>query len=257
VKSQQLNEVEQRFNTGSMRNIYSPDVRTAGELVIDQLAAKMGLDPYEFRKRHVSSDRVLAVLNAVAEAGQWGRPMKPGTAQGIAIHEEYKGATACLVELDCREKQTGRDIPDGVGGPRVTKVTFAVDAGLPINPRGLEAQMQGGINDGIAQALTSSLHLRDGHFLEASWDNYFYTRQWNVAPKVQVIVMPATTGVPGGAGEAGVAATMAAVACAYARATGHVPTYFPINHRDDLRFKVKPYVPPIPPSPVNGLKKTY
>jgi len=257
VKSQLLNEVEQRFNTGSMRNIYSPDVRTAGELVIDQLAARMGLDPYEFRRRHLSDERVLAVLNKVAEAGRWGRPMKPGTAQGIAIHEEYKGATACLVEIDCRPKTVGRRVRDAVTGPRVTRVTFAVDAGLPINPRGLEAQMQGGINDGIAQALTSSLHLRDGHFLEASWDNYFYTRQWNVAPKVEVIVMPATTGVPGGAGEAGVAATMAAVACAYARATGRVPTYFPINHKDDLQFKVKPFVPPLPPSPVNGLKKTY
>jgi isoquinoline 1-oxidoreductase beta subunit len=50
---------------------------------------------------------------------------------------------------------------------------------------------------------------------------------------------------------------MAAVACAYARATGQVPTHFPINHRDELQFKVKPYVPPLPPSPVNGLKKTY
>jgi len=257
VKSQQLNEVDLRFNTGSMRNIYSPDVRTAGELVLDQVAARMGLDPYEFRKRHLSDARVLAVLNKVAEVGQWGKAMKPGTAQGIAIHEEYKGATACLVEIDCRPKTVKRKVEDAVTGPRVTKVTFAIDAGLPINPRGLEAQMQGGINDGIAQALTSSMHLRDGHFLEASWDNYFYTRQWNVAPKVQVIVMPATTGVPGGAGEAGVAATMAAVACAYARATGHVPTYFPINHKDKLPFKVKSYVPPIPPSPVNGLKKTY
>jgi isoquinoline 1-oxidoreductase subunit beta len=257
VKAQLLNEVESGFNTGSMRNIYSPDVRTAGELVIDQLASKMGLDPYQFRKKHLSNERVLAVLNKVAEVGQWGKPMKPGTAQGIAIHEEYKGATACLVEIDCRPKQTKRKIRDGVGGPRVTRVTFAVDAGLPINPRGLEAQMQGGINDGIAQVLTSSLHLRDGHFLEASWDNYFYTRQWNTPPQVQVIVMPPTTGLPGGAGEAGVAASMAAVACAYARATGHVPTYFPINHEDPLHFKVKSFVPPIPPSPVNGLKKTY
>ena len=240
-----------------MRNIYSPDVRTAGELVLDQIAAKMGLDPYEFRKRHLSDDRVLGVLNKVAEVGQWGKTMKPGTAQGIAIHEEYKGATACLVEIDCRPKTVKRKVQDAVTGPRVTRVTFAIDAGLPINPRGLEAQMQGGINDGIAQALTSSMHLRDGHFLEASWDNYFYTRQWNTPPKVQVIVMPPTTGVPGGAGEAGVAASMAAVACAYARATGHVPTYFPINHKDKLPFKVKPYVPPIPPSPINGLKKTY
>ena len=257
AKAQVMNETDTRFNTAAMRNVYSPDVRTAGELVIDQLAARMGLDPYQFRKQHLSNPRVLAVLDAVADAGQWGRSMKPGTAQGIAIHEEYKGATACLVEIDCRNKQTKRKIPHGVGGPRVTRVTFAIDAGLPINPRGLEAQMQGGINDGIAQALTSSMHLRDGHFLEASWDNYFYTRQWNTPPKVRVIVMPATTGTPGGAGEAGVAASMAAVACAYARATGTVPTYFPINHDGPLHFKVKSYVPPIPPSPVNGLKKTY
>jgi isoquinoline 1-oxidoreductase beta subunit len=257
VKSQQLVETDDRFNTGSMRNIYSPDVRTAGELVIDRIAAATGLDPYEFRRRHLSDKRALGVLEAVAAAGRWGRSMRPGTAQGIAIHVEYKGATACLVEIDCRGKTTGRDIRDGVGGPRVTRVTFAVDAGLPINPRGLEAQMHGGINDGIAQVLTSSMHLRDGHFLEASWDNYFYTRQWNTPPEVQVIVMPPTTGVPGGAGEAGVAASMAAVACAYERATGRMPTSFPINHHDPLRFKPKPFVPPIPPSPVNGLKKTY
>jgi isoquinoline 1-oxidoreductase beta subunit len=257
VKSQQLAETDDRFNTGSMRNIYSPDVRTAAELVIDRISAASGLDPYEFRRRHLSDERALGVLEAVAAAGRWGRAMRPGTAQGIAVHVEYKGATACLVEIDCRRKTVRRDITDGVGGPRVTRVTFAVDAGLPINPRGLEAQMHGGINDGIAQALTSSMHLRDGHFLEASWDNYFYTRQWNTPPEVRVIVMPPTTGVPGGAGEAGVAASMAAVACAYARATGRTPTSFPINHHDPLRFKVKPYVPPVPPSPVNGLKKTY
>jgi isoquinoline 1-oxidoreductase beta subunit len=257
VKSQQLVETDDRFNTGSMRNIYSPDVRTAGELVIDRIAAATGLDPYEFRRRHLSDQRALGVLEAVAAAGRWGRTMAPGTAQGIAIHVEYKGATACLVEIDCRPRTTRRKIRAGVGGPRVTRVTFAVDAGLPINPRGLEAQMHGGINDGIAQALTSSMHLRDGHFLEASWDNYFYTRQWNTPPEVQVIVMPPTTGVPGGAGEAGVAASMAAVACAYARATGRMPTHFPINHHDPLRFKPKPFVPPVPPSPANGLKKTY
>ena len=99
--------------------------------------------------------------------------------------------------------------------------------------------------------------LQDGHFLEASWDNYFYTRQWNTPPEVEVIVMPSDSGQPGGAGEAGVAATFAAVACAYARATGATPAYFPVNHRDRLEFKPKPFVPPVPPSPTNGLKLTY
>ncbi|CAI9412598.1 molybdopterin cofactor-binding domain-containing protein [Nocardioides sp. T2.26MG-1] len=252
--TQTLTETDDRFNTGSMRNIYSPDVRTAGELAVDRLAEAMGQDPYEFRRAHLRNGRVRAVLDAVAEAGRWGRPMPTGTAQGIAIHKEYKGCSACLVEIDCRPEQTGRDIRDGVGGPRVTKAVFAVDVGLVLNPRGLEAQMQGGINDGIALALTSSMHLRDGHFLEASWDNYFYTRQWNTPPEVEVIVMPSDSGQPGGAGEAGVAATFAAVACAYARATGEVPAYFPVNHRDPLAFRVKPFVPPVPQSPTNGRK---
>ena len=254
---QTLTETDQRFNTGSMRNIYSPDVRCAGELMVDQLAKKLGKDPYAFRKSFLRNPRTRAVLDRVAEEGGWGRRMPAGTAQGIAIHKEYKGTSAALVEIDCRPETVNRPISDGVTGPRVTKVTFAIDAGLVVNPKGLEAQMLGGINDGIALALTSSLHLRDGHFLEASWDNYFYTRQWNTPPEVNVIVMPSDSETPGGAGEAGVAASFAAVACAYARATGTVPTHFPINHRAPLAFTPKPTVPPIPQSPTNGLKLTY
>ena len=163
---------------------------------------------------------------------------KPGTAQGIAIHEEYKGATACLVEIDCRPKTEKRKVRDGGHGPRVTRVTFAIDAGLPINPRGLEAQMQGGINDGIAQALTSTIPSADGHFLEASWDNYFYTRQWNTPPKVQVIVMPPTTGIPAARARPASPPRWRRSPVRTA-ATGHVPTYFPINHKDPLHFKVK------------------
>lgn len=254
---QTLTEVDQRFNTGSMRNIYSPDVRAASELVVDQIAEATGKDPYEFRRSHARNARVAAVLDKVAEEGGWGREMEPGTAQGIAIHKEYKGATACLVEIDCRPETVGRRVRDAVTGPRVTKVVFAVDAGLVINPRGLEAQMQGGINDGIALALTSSMHLQDGHFLEASWDNYFYTRQWNTPTDVEVHIIDSDSPQPGGAGEAGVAATFAAVACAYARATGTRPSHFPINHLEPLAFQPKTFVPPIPGSPTNGRRLTY
>ncbi|HEY9563897.1 MAG TPA: molybdopterin cofactor-binding domain-containing protein [Nocardioides sp.] len=256
VVTQTLLETDQRFNTGSMRNIYSPDVRCANELVVDMLAKDAGLDPYEYRRKMLRLDVVRRVLDKVAEEGDWGRSLPSGVAQGIAVHKEYKGASACLVELDTRPQTVNRRIRDAVTGPRVTRVTFAIDVGLPINPRGLEAQMQGGINDGIALALTSSLHLRDGHFMEGSWDNYFYTRQWNTPPEVKVIVMPPSSDQPGGAGEAGVAASFAAVACAYARATGTVPKEFPINH-GQIAFEEKPRVPPVPQSPTDGLTHTY
>ncbi|MEV5555063.1 molybdopterin cofactor-binding domain-containing protein [Nonomuraea wenchangensis] len=247
-----LAETDKDFNTGSMRNVYSPDVTCARELVVDQLAARMGKDPYRFRHSFLRDDRSRAVLTRAAEAGGWGRAMAPGTAQGIAFHAEYKSVSACLVEIDCRPETVNRTVRDAVTGPRVTKVVFAVDVGLAVNPRGLEAQMMGGISDGIALALTSSLHLRDGYFLEASWDNYFYTRQWNTPLDLQVIVMPSTSEQPGGAGELAVAGSMAAVACAYGRATGTMPTTFPINH-GTLSFTPKPTVPPVPPSPTDGL----
>jgi isoquinoline 1-oxidoreductase beta subunit len=252
-----LNETDLRFNTGSMRNIYSPDVRCATELVVDQLARAMGKDPLQFRLEFLKDDRVKAVLTKVAEVGNWGRVMPAGTAQGIAIHKEYKGATACLVEIDCRPETVNRKVRDGVTGPRVTKAVIGIDAGLVVNPQGLKAQMMGGFSDGLALALTSSLHLRDGHFLEASWDNYFYTRQWNIPPEFEAVIVDSDSDQPGGAGEAGVAASVAAVACAFARATGKVPTKFPINHDQPLAFDVKSFEPPVPESPTDGLSHTY
>ena len=257
LTTQLLNEVDMDFITGSLRNIYSPDVCTAQELVTDRLADAMGLDPYHFRHQFLKDDRGRAVLEKAAKVGHWGKKMPKGTAQGIAFHAEYKGVCAALVEIDCRPHTVKRKIDDAYTGPRVTSAVFVVDVGLPINPRGLEAQMMGGVMDGIATALTASLHLRDGHFLEGSWDNYYYTRQWNAPPKLKIIVMPQTSNEPGGAGEFGVAAAKAAVACAYARATGKMPTRFPINHDDPLGFVPLPTTPSIPQSPTNGLSKKF
>ena len=100
VTTQLLNEVDMGFNTGSMRNIYSPDTCTAMELITDQLAKVAGQDPLAFRQAYVKDPRGLAVLNKVAEVGRWGRAMPAGTAQGIAVHNEYKGWCAALVEID-------------------------------------------------------------------------------------------------------------------------------------------------------------
>ncbi|MFF1900134.1 molybdopterin cofactor-binding domain-containing protein [Streptomyces sp. NPDC058206] len=257
VTTQLLAETRKGFNTGSMRNIYSPNVRCAQELVVDELAKRTGKDAHAFRRQFLKDERARAVLDKVAEVGRWGRSMPAGTGQGIAVHPEYHGFVAVLAEIDCRPETTGRKVRDAYTGPRVTKVVCAVDVGLAVNPRGLEAQMMGGIIDGIAITLTAGLHLQNGHFLEGSWDNYFYTRQWNTPPELEIVVMPPTTGKPGGAGELAVAGAMAAVACAYGRATGTMPTTFPINHGEPLGFEPLPTTPPIPASPTDGLDRTF
>ncbi|WP_203336923.1 molybdopterin cofactor-binding domain-containing protein [Nocardioides limicola] len=256
VLLQTIMETDSRFNTASMRNIYSPDVRTANELVVDQLAKAMRKDPLAFRLEFLRNARLKRVLQEAARRAEWGKSMPAGMAQGIGVHVEYKGVSACIVEIDARPETVNRRVWNGVTGPRVTRATMVMDPGLAINPRGVEAQMQGCINDAIAMTLTSSLHLRDGHFLEASWDNYFYTRQWNTPPQVETVVMPSDER-PGGVGEAGVASACAAVACAYARATGTMPTEFPINHNRPLGFEPKSFIPPVPQSPTDGLDFTY
>lgn len=241
------------FATGSVRNLNNPDVRPAQELIVDRLAEKLGTDPLQFRLDNLEDGRARKVLETVRDEGEWGRSLPDGVGQGVAVHEEYKGVMAVLAEVDARPETANRKIAGATTGPRVRRVTMAVDVGLPINPLGLRAQMEGGIMTGIAHVFTGSLHLRDGNFQEASWDDYRYTRHWNTPPEVNIIVMPPNGERVGGAGEFGVAASTAAVACAYGRATGTTPTSFPIGHDKQVPFKVKTFQPPLPPSPKDGL----
>ncbi|MDN5929627.1 MAG: molybdopterin-dependent oxidoreductase [Pseudonocardia sp.] len=259
VNTRFLNEVNYGFNTGSTRNVYGPDTCTARETMIDRICEKLGRDPYEFRAEFIKTGRAKKVLDRCAEEADWGKSMEPGTAQGIGFHQEYKAVMACIVEIDCRPETVNRQIRSARTGPRVTKATFVVDPGLLLNPLGYEAQMMGGINDGIANALTAGLHLENGHFVEASWDNYFYTRQWNTPPEMNIIVIEDSEyPEPAGAGEAGVAAAMSAVVNAHRRATGIEPEYTPLLHKEPFPegFTEYPTVPPIPQSPTNGLEFT-
>ena len=244
------------FNTSSTRNVYMPDTTTAREVVLDKVARELRRDPLDLRISLAKDERMKAVLERVKKESGWGTPLPAGFGRGVGAHSEYKGRVACVVEIDCRPETVNRKVRDALTGPRVTKVTYVVDVGKPINVLGVKAQIMGGALDGIAHALTFSLHLRDGYFLEGSWDNAFYTRQWNVPPEVEVIVLPDTTGKPGGCGELGVAAAMAATANAYWAATGVMPTEFPILHnRADLGFVPQTTVPPLPPQKSDGLQQ--
>jgi isoquinoline 1-oxidoreductase beta subunit len=224
VTTQLLNEVPLKMHTGAWRSVYSANTRGAEEIMVDEIAAKLGKDPVAFRREFIKVDRQRAVLDKVVELGQWGKTMPKGFAQGVAVHGEYKSFTACLVEIDARDPKA----------PRVTKATIAVDVGRPINPRGIQSQMLGGLTDAISTTLTAGLHIDKGLPLEGSYSQFHYARQKNSPPDVQVFVMPANS-EPGGAGELGLPAPVGAIANAYARATGIKPRSFPINFPVDFQ----------------------
>ncbi|MGH3929999.1 MAG: molybdopterin cofactor-binding domain-containing protein, partial [Pseudonocardiaceae bacterium] len=217
--TQLLTEVPLGMNTGSWRAVYTGYTHTSREILIEEMAAELGEDPVEFRRKRLKNDRVRAVLDKAAEAGNWGAAMKPGHAQGFAINEEHRSAVAVLVELDATDP----------ANPRVYKAVMAFDAGLPINPRGLEAQMLSGLNDGISTVLYAGNHLDNGVFRETSYTDFGYAKQRHYPSRVEMYVMARTTDEPGGAGETTVSAAGGAVANAYARATGTTPRSFPLT----------------------------
>ncbi|WP_234322847.1 xanthine dehydrogenase family protein molybdopterin-binding subunit [Streptomyces sp. NRRL S-350] len=218
VPVQLLTELPLDLHTGSWRSVFSGTVRVSDEIVMDELARRMGQDEVAFRRARLRSAAGRAVLDTVAAKGNWGRPMPPGRAQGIGYHDENGGTVAYLVELDATDP----------AAPRVTKAVIAADVGRVINPRGLEAQLTGALVDGISVILQAGNHLDDGAFRESSYSDFHYARQRHTPPVVEIHLMP-PSGPPGGAGELGVPAASAAVANAYARATGTGPRSFPIT----------------------------
>ena len=225
VVTEVLNEPEAPvLSTSAWRSVYSPMVRGAEELLVDELAAKLGKDPLAFRRSVLKNNQQRAVLDAVASAGAWGRAMLPGHAQGLGFHQEYRSMTACLVEMNATDPRN----------PRVTKAVIAADVGRPINPKGLEGQLLGGLTDAISTVLKAGLHFDDGLPLEGSYSQFHYARQSDSPIDTQIIILPANRDEPGGAGELGVAAATGAVANAFARATGLKPRSFPINFDVDF-----------------------
>ncbi|MQA62536.1 MAG: molybdopterin-dependent oxidoreductase [Actinophytocola sp.] len=220
-----INEPENVIlNTSAWRSVYSAMTRGAEEIIVDEIAAKLGKDPYEFRREFLKTDEARAVLEKVAVEGKWGKNMPDGHAQGIAYHQEYRSRTACLMEMDATDPKN----------PRVYKATIAVDVGRPINPTGLQAQMISGMTDAIATMHRAGLHFEDGLPLEGSYSQFHYARQKNSPIDVRVFVMPPNREEPGGSGELGVPASAGAFGCAYARATGTKPRSFPINFDVDF-----------------------
>ncbi|MGW3043332.1 molybdopterin cofactor-binding domain-containing protein [Kitasatospora sp. NPDC001159] len=218
IPTQLLAELPLAMHTGSWRSVYSGMVRVADEITMDELARRMGQDELAFRRARLRDAAGKALLDTVATAGDWGRAMPPGQAQGLGYHDENGGRAAYLVELDASDR----------ADPRVTKAVIAADVGQVINPCGLEAQLTGALIDGISVILQAGNHIDNGAVREGSYADFHYARQRNTPPVVEIHLMP-PSGAPGGAGELGVPAASAAVANAYARATGTSPRSFPVN----------------------------
>ncbi len=219
----------QRFEvpTGSWRSIYSGFTMAANEIFVDRIALARGEDDIQFRLDHLAISTSAAAPAATRclakvrdERTAWGAP-PAGHAYGVAVHAEYRSAVAYLVEIDATDP----------ADPRLARAFAAVDVGVPINPKGLEAQIQGALIDGWSVMFSASNHLVNGSIVEGSYSDFRWARMNHTPRTIEVYVFSKEeTGrdTPGGAGELGLPPGSAACVNAYARATGTQPNRFPI-----------------------------
>ena len=238
-----------------------PTSARRSELVVDKLAAAMRHGPLRV-PAEVPAQRAGAgrASTRSPRSGDWGRADAGGHGAGHRHPQGVQGRAApAWWRSTAGRRPSDREVRDARHRARASPRSFSpIDVGLAINPRGLEAQMHGRHHGRHRARADLELHLRNGHFLEASWDNYFYTRQWNTPPDVQVVVMPPTTDEPGrrGGGRGG--------GERWRRWPAPTPGR-PARCRRTSRsttatrsaFEPKPIVPPIPQSPDQRPEPTY
>jgi isoquinoline 1-oxidoreductase beta subunit len=191
------------------------------ECFIDEVAHAVGKDPLEFRRALLTkSPKHLAVLNAVAEKAEWGKPLPAGVFRGICQNYGYGSYTAAVAEVSVSSK----------GALKVHRIVAATDPGYAVNPQQIEAQVQGSFVYGLSATLFGQITIAKGRAVESNFDTYPVMRLADM-PKVETIIMP-SGGFWGGVGEPTIAVAGPAVLNAIFAATGKRIRTLPLRLHD-------------------------
>lgn len=201
--------MERRARISAWRGIgWGPNC-FAREAFIDELAEAAGSDPVAFRRRLLAnSPRGLAVLDTVVQMSNYGHP-PAGRAHGLSFAGYKTTIGAGVAELS---------IDRASGQIRVHRFWAAVDPGIAIHPRNLEAQTEGGIIFGLSGLLKERISIAAGEVEQSNFYDYEPLRLPEI-PEIAVRIVESGA-APSGAGEIGVPMTGAAVANAVFALTG-------------------------------------
>jgi len=217
----------------------------AHECYIDELAAAAGVDPVEFRLRHLSEARATELIRAVAARAEWqphGAPRREaidGTrrrGQGVAyaqyLHGKFPG-TAAAWSAWVAEVEVDIDS----GEVHVSRVVVGQDSGLLINPAGVQHQIHGNVIQSISRTLKEEVSF-DGALTTAREWGAYPIMTFPELPVIQVVMMPRPEEPPLGVGESASVPSAAAIANAIFDATGvrmREPPFTPARVRAALQ----------------------
>lgn len=213
-------KLESNISIGAFRAPGSNFIAGAEQSFLDELAELAGKDPIDFRlellerakNNPVGKDndydpgRYAGVLNLVREKSKWNE--KEPAHRGVAAYFCHNTYVAEVLDLEMKDNK-----------PVIGKVVAAVDCGIVINPDAAANMGEGGIVDGIGNALYGEMTFVNGEPQKKNFDKYRIIRQ-KEAPKAIEVHFVKSDHEPTGLGEPLFPPTFAAVANALYKATG-------------------------------------
>jgi isoquinoline 1-oxidoreductase len=180
------------FPTGAWRGPGSNTNIFARESHIDTMAAKVGMDPLEFRLKNLSDQRMIKVVKAAAEKFGW-KPAKAPSGRGQAMAcLDYLGTYVAVMAQINVNRSTGRI--------SVLRIVHAQDMGPVINPEGARMQIEGGITMGLGYCLAEETRFKGGQIETLEYSSYPIAR-FSWVPQIEPVLVENLEIAPSGGGE--------------------------------------------------------
>lgn len=210
------------FFTGPLRAPERFQNTFAHESFMDEIAAKVGADPVEYRLRYLRDPRLAGVVKAAASASKWdARPSpKPNqrttgvvSGRGIAcvLYEGDNGYVAIVAEVT---------VDQATGVIVVTRLTGGQDCGPISNPNGVLNQFEGGALHGVSRTLYEEVTWDDRQVTSVDWRGYKTFPVGTKLPTISCVLINQPDAEANGAGETAITATAGAIGNAVFDATG-------------------------------------
>ena len=195
------------------------------ESFMDELADQIGVDPVDFRLRHLDDMRAHEVIKTATRNLNWREDRAEGVGCGLAFSRycNSKTYTAIAVEITIN---AGSEI-------FINKAVVVADAGEVVDAAGLKMQLEGGFLQALSWTLYEEVTFDADGITSCDWETYPIMR-FAQTPKVDVIILDRPGEQSLGAGEASSEPVAAAIANAVFNATGVRARRLPLSP-DNLR----------------------
>jgi nicotinate dehydrogenase subunit B len=198
------------LRTSALRSLGAHCNVFASESFMDEIARETGVDPLQFRLRHLQDPRGRAVLEKAVEMAGWTqRQRREGEGVGIGYARYKHNGAYCAVVAHIEAQQ---DI-------RVRHVWLAADVGRIVDGDGVRNQLEGGAIQTVSWVLKEAVQFDRTRVLTDSWSAYPILR-FSEVPAIEVALLDRPGEKSMGAGEPTHGPLAAAIGNALADAIG-------------------------------------